>query len=47
VGQLVLDQVWLEAKHFVRAVTVGLNNLETGRDVSFDDASIRLALDPK
>lgn len=34
-----------ERANFIRAVTVGLNDLETGRDVSFDDAAIRLGLD--
>jgi hypothetical protein len=34
-----------EQADFIRAVTVGINNLETGRDVSFDDAAIRLGLD--
>jgi hypothetical protein len=34
-----------EQADFIRAVPVGINNLETGCDVSFDDAAIRLGLD--
>ena len=34
-----------EQADFIRAVPVGINNLETGRDISFDDAAIRLGLD--
>ena len=34
-----------ERANFIHAVTVGLNDLETGRDVSFDDAAIRLGVD--
>ena len=34
-----------ERANFNRAVTVGLNDLETDRDVSFGDAAIRLGLD--
>ncbi|NIW84994.1 MAG: hypothetical protein GWN09_00030 [Gammaproteobacteria bacterium] len=29
---------------FIRAVTAGLNDLEAGREISFDDAAIRLGL---
>jgi hypothetical protein len=30
---------------FIRAVSIGLNDLEAGREISFDDAAIRLGLD--
>lgn len=33
-----------ERADFIRAVTAGLNDLEAGREISFDDAAIRLGL---
>ena len=34
-----------ERAGFIRAVTAGLEDLEAGRELSFDDAAIRLGLD--
>jgi hypothetical protein len=31
--------------NFIRAVSIGLSDLEAGREISFDDAGIRLGLD--
>ena len=33
-----------EGAYLIRAVTAGLNDLEAGREISFDDAAIRLGL---
>jgi hypothetical protein len=33
-----------ERADFIRVVTAGLNDLEAGREASFDDAAIRLGL---
>jgi hypothetical protein len=34
-----------ERADFIHAVTAGFNNLEAGREISFDDAAIGLGLD--
>lgn len=34
-----------ERTQFIRAVTAGRNDLETERDISFDDAAVRLGFD--